>query len=47
MSLAARQSGGGARSAMRSLTRDPSVKDIKLKKGTLKRIWGFAQPFKF
>ena len=46
MSMAARQSGGGARSAMRSLTRDPAVKDIKLKRGTIKRIWSFARPFK-
>jgi ATP-binding cassette subfamily B protein len=38
--------GGGARSAMRSLTRDPSVKDVKLRPGTIKRIWAFAQPFK-
>ncbi|MEJ0014812.1 MAG: ABC transporter ATP-binding protein [Actinomycetota bacterium] len=45
--MAARQSGGGARSAMRSLTRDPAVKDIKLKQGTIKRIWSFAKPFKF
>ncbi len=44
--MAARQSGGGARSAMRSLTRDPAVKDIKLKQGTIKRIWSFAKPFK-
>ena len=45
MSMAVR-GGGGARSAMRSLTRDPSVKDVKLRPGTIKRIWAFAQPFK-
>lgn len=41
--------GGGmnAHSAMRSLTRDSSVKNTKLKKGTLTRIWEFARPFKF
>jgi len=32
---------------MRSLTRDSSVKNTKLKKGTLTRIWEFARPFKF
>ena len=37
----------GARSAMKSLDRDPAVKDIKLKEGTIKRIWEFARPFKF
>ena len=31
MSMGARGGGGGARSAMRSLTRDPAVKDMKLK----------------
>jgi ATP-binding cassette subfamily B protein len=31
---------------MRSLTRDPAVKDMKLKPGTVKRIWSFAKPFK-
>ena len=36
----------GAHSAMRSLTRDPAVKDMKLKAGTVKRIWSFARPFK-
>jgi len=45
MSMAAR-SGGSARSAMRSLTRDPSVKDAKLKAGTIPRILQFAKPFK-
>jgi len=35
-----------AHSAMRSLTRDPAVKDMKLKPGTVKRIWSFAKPFK-
>ena len=45
MSMAGR-AGGNARSAMRSLTRDPAVKDIKLKSGTLPRILSFAQPFK-
>jgi len=39
--------GGGAHSAMRSMTRDPAVKDIKLKAGTVRRIWEFAQPYKF
>ena len=40
--------GGGmnAHMAMRSLTRDSSVKNTKLKKGTLTRIWEFARPFK-
>ncbi len=38
--------GGGAHSAMRSMTRDPAVKDIKLKPGTVLRIWEFAKPFK-
>jgi len=38
--------GGGAHSAMRSMTRDPAVKDIKLKAGTVRRIWEFAKPFK-
>jgi ATP-binding cassette subfamily B protein len=32
--------------AMRSATRDPAVKDIKLRSGTVKRIWQFAKPFK-
>jgi len=45
--MSARGGGGGAQSAMRSLTRDPAVKDIKLKSGTIKRIWTFARPFKF
>ena len=31
---------------MRSMTRDPAVKDIKLKPGTVLRIWEFAKPFK-
>ena len=41
--------GGGmnAHMAMRSLTRDSSVKNTKLKKGTLTRIWEFTRPFKF
>ena len=41
--------GGGmnAHMAMRSLTRDSSVKNTKLKEGTLTRIWEFARPFKF
>ena len=43
MSMAA---GGGAHSAMRSLTRDSSVKNIKLKSGTIPRILQFAKPFK-
>ena len=38
--------GGGARSVMRSLTRDSSVKDIKLKSGTISRILQFAKPYK-
>ena len=38
--------GGGAHYAMRSMTRDPAVKDIKLKPGTVLRIWEFAKPFK-
>ena len=42
-----RGAGMNAHMAMRSLTRDSSVKDSKLKKGTLPRIWEFAQPFKF
>ncbi len=46
MSMGVRGGGGGARSAMRSLTRDPAVKDMKLKPGTVKRIWEFARPFK-
>jgi len=39
--------GGSNRAALRSLTRDQSVKDAKLRPGTLKRIWKFAAPFKF
>ena len=39
--------GGGNHAALRSLTRDQSVKDAKLKQGTLRRIWEFARPFKF
>ena len=46
MSMSAR-GGSSAQAAMRSLTRDPAVKDIKLKSGTIKRIWTFARPFKF
>ena len=38
---------GGNHAALRSLTRDQSVKDAKLKQGTLRRIWEFARPFKF
>jgi ATP-binding cassette subfamily B protein len=38
--------GASARMAMRSLTRDASVKDLKLRSGTVKRIWKFAKPFK-
>ncbi len=45
MSMASR-SGMSARSAMRSLTRDPAVKDLKLKSGTIPRILEFAKPFK-
>ena len=47
MSMAMRGAGGGARQAMRSMTRDPSVKDAKLKEGTLSRIWVFAKPFRW
>ena len=47
MSMAMRGAGGGARQAMRSMTRDPSVKDAKLKEGTLNRIWVFAKPFRW
>ena len=39
--------GGGNRAALRSLTRDQSVKNVKLKDGTIRRIWQFAKPFKF
>lgn len=40
--------GGGAnRAALRSLTRDQSVKNVKIKDGTIRRIWEFAKPFKF
>jgi len=42
-----RGAGMNAHMAMRSLTRDSSVKDSKLKKGTLPRIWEFARRFKF
>jgi ATP-binding cassette subfamily B protein len=42
----ASRGGPSARLAMRSLTRDPAVKDVKLKEGTIKRIWSFAKPFK-
>ena len=42
----ASRSGMSARSAMRSLTRDPAVKDLKLKTGTIPRILEFAKPFK-
>ena len=45
--MAMRGAGGGARQAMRSMTRDPSVKDAKLKEGTLSRIWVFAKPFRW
>ena len=45
MSMASRSS-MSARSAMRSFTRDPAVKDMKLKAGTIPRILGFAKPFK-
>ena len=46
MSMSARGGGGGGGSAMRSFTRDPSVKDMKLKAGTIPRILEFAKPFK-
>ena len=46
MSMGGRGGGGGVHSAMRSLTRDPSVKDLKLKAGTIPRILQFAKPFK-
>ena len=39
--------GGSNRAALRSLTRDQSVKEAKLRPGTIKRIWKFAAPFKF
>jgi ATP-binding cassette subfamily B protein len=45
--MSMRGAGMNAHMAMRSLTRDSSVKDSKLKKGTLPRIWEFARPFKF
>jgi ATP-binding cassette subfamily B protein len=38
--------GGAAQSVMRSLARDSSVKDIKLKSETIPRIMQFAKPFK-
>ena len=44
--MSARGGGGGGGSAMRSFTRDPSVKDMKLKAGTIPRILEFAKPFK-
>jgi ATP-binding cassette subfamily B protein len=47
MSMRAAGGGGSNRAALRSLTRDQSVKDAKLRPGTLKRIWKFAAPFKF
>lgn len=34
----------GNHSALRSLTKDRAVKDLKLKEGTFKRILGFARP---
>ena len=46
MSMRAAGGGGGNHAALRSLTRDQSVKDAKLKQGTLRRIWEFARPFK-
>lgn len=46
MSMRAAGGGGSSRAALRSLTRDNSVKDAKIKKGTLGRIWQFAKPFK-
>lgn len=46
MSMRAAGGGGGNHAALRSLTRDQSVKDAKLKPGTLRRIWEFARPFK-
>jgi ATP-binding cassette subfamily B protein len=45
--MSMRGAGMNAHMAMRSLTRDSAVKDTKLKKGTLPRIWEFARPFKF
>jgi len=45
--MSMRGAGMNAHMAMRSLTRDSSVKNTKLKKGTLTRIWEFARPFKF
>ena len=47
MSMRAAGGGGGNHAALRSLTRDQSVKDAKLKQGTLRRIGEFARPFKF
>ena len=38
--------GGAAQSVMRSLARDSSVKNIKLKSETIPRIMQFAKPFK-
>lgn len=37
---------GGSMHTMRSFTRDPSVKDQKLAKGTVRRILGYAQPYR-
>lgn len=46
MSMRGAGGAGANRAALRSLTRDQSVKSAKLQKGTLKRIWEFAKPFK-
>ena len=40
--MSMRGAGMNAHMAMRSLTRDSSVKDSKLKKGTLPRIWAVS-----
>ncbi len=37
---------GGHMSALRSYTRDPSVKEQKLAPGTVRRILGYARPYK-
>src|SRR5271156_2546981 len=37
---------GGFRGSMRSLTRDASVTEQKIPKGTTRRIFNFAKPYK-
>lgn len=44
MSMVGRGMGGMA--SMRSFTKDAEVKDHKLSKDTLKRVWGFAKPYR-